>query len=199
MISQLVGKVAQVTGTWVVMNVNGFGMKVFCTPNTAAKLKAGQEATLHTALVLRQDSVTLFGFAEASERDCYEIVQTATGIGPKTALAVLSVFSPDELRTAISAADVKTITKVPGIGTKVAQRLIIELKDKLGTTSSAGMPITAGMSIWQEQVQAGLEGLGYSSRDAEAAVENVRELAAADPEPEIAELLRAALRSLAKK
>jgi Holliday junction DNA helicase RuvA len=152
---------------------------------------------LHTSLVLRQDAVTLYGFATGDERDCFELVQSASGIGPKTALAVVSVLGPEELRAAVSKADLKAITQVPGIGNKGAQRLVIELKDKIGAIPG-GASLNLVEAAWQQQVKDGLEGLGYSSRDADAALDKVRVLADADPAPSIAVLMRAALRSLAK-
>ncbi|MDR1432699.1 MAG: Holliday junction branch migration protein RuvA [Propionibacteriaceae bacterium] len=198
MIVQLSGKIVQISGTWVAIDVNGFGVKAFCTPATAAKLRLGQSATLHTSLVLRQDAVSLYGFADADERDCFELVQSASGIGPKMALAAVSVLSPSELRAAIAQADLKTITKVPGIGNKVAQRLVIELKDKIGAQPGLDTPLNLIQTAWQQQVKAGLEGLGYSSRDADTALDKIADFAASDPQPEMAALLRAALRSLAK-
>ncbi|MDR1238213.1 MAG: Holliday junction branch migration protein RuvA [Propionibacteriaceae bacterium] len=198
MIAQLSGKIVHISGSWVAIDVNGFGMKAFCTPTTAAGLRLGQQATLHTSMIVRQDAVTLYGFADADERDCFELVQSASGIGPKMALATVAVLSPAELRAAVAQADLKTITKVPGIGNKVAQRLVIELKDKIGVTASQGTPLTLVQAAWQQQVKAGLEGLGYSSKDADAALDRIADLAASDPPPQIAILLRAALRSLAK-
>jgi Holliday junction DNA helicase RuvA len=197
-IAQLTGLVAQLGGTWAVVDVNGVGMKVLCTPATAAGLRLGQSATLFTSLIVREDSLTLYGFTAGDERDCFELVQGASGIGPKTALAVVSVLSPDELRQAVAQADLRALTKVPGIGNKGAQRLVIELKDKVGHLAAAGARLNLAEAAWQQQVKDGLEGLGYSARDAEAALDRIKPLAEAEPVPQIAVLMRAALRSLAK-
>lgn len=200
MIAQLTGRVAAVGGTWLVLDLSGFGLKALCTPATASRATIGESLTLHTSLVVREDSLTLYGFAEAGERDCFELVQSASGIGPKIAQAVVSVFSPDEFRAAVSSANITALTRVPGIGAKGAQRLVLELKDKVallaGTSASEGAPMLAGG--WRDQVRAGLEGLGYSGRDAEAACERVSGMAEENPETSVAVLLRAALRTLAR-
>lgn len=195
MIAQLRGTVAGVGATWVVVEVGGFGMKALCTPGTAGAQRPGSETTLYTSLVVREDSLTLYGFAGADERDCFELVQTASGIGPKIALAVISTLGPDDLRAAIAGGNVAALTRVPGIGAKGAQRLILELKDKVGQLTLAGQqsPLASG---WREQVKAGLEGLGWSSRDAESACDRVAGLA--ETETSVAILMRAALQSLAK-
>lgn len=198
MIAQLTGTVAAAGATWVVVDVHGFGVKAWCTPATAAGVRVGQRTTLVTSLIVREDSLTLFGFADTDERDCFEMVQSVSGIGPKIAQAIVSVLPPDELRAAIAAGSVPALTKVPGIGAKGAQRLILELKDKvpaMAAASAASAPAAAG---WREQVKSGLEGLGWSSRDAERACESVAGLAEADPATPVATLMRAALRSLAK-
>lgn len=195
MIAQLRGMVAAVGPTWVVVDVGGFGLRALCTPATASSQRIGSETTLATSLVVREDSLTLYGFAGTDERDCFELVQTASGIGPKIALSVVSVLGPDELRTAVASGNVAALTRVPGIGAKGAQRLILELKDKIGQFAVASLTGT-GESGWREQVKSGLEGLGWSSRDAEAACEQVASLA--ETETSVAVLMRAALRTLAK-
>ena len=200
MIAQLTGTVAAVGGTWLVVDLSGFGLKALCTPATASRAAVGDSITLHTSLVVREDSLTLYGFAEPGERDCFELVQSASGIGPKIAQAVVSVFSPDEFRAAVSAGNIAALTRVPGIGAKGAQRLVLELKEKVallaGTTAPAGAAVADGG--WRDQVRDGLEGLGYSGRDAEAACERVAGLAEENPDTPVAVLLRAALRTLAK-
>jgi holliday junction DNA helicase RuvA len=199
-ISQLTGTIAGVGGTWLVVDLSGFGLKALCTPATAGGVKVGRTVTLHTSLVVREDSLTLYGFTETAERDCFELVQSATGIGPKIALAVVSVFSPQEFRSAVAANNIAALTRVPGIGPKGAQRLVLELKDKVAALVGT-QPLTAGSqqpTEWREQVRAGLEGLGYSTRDAETACDRVAEQAGDAPDTPVAVLLRAALRSLAK-
>lgn len=195
MIAQLHGTVAAVGATWVVVDVAGFGMRALCTPVTASAQRLGNETTLYTSLVVREDSLTLYGFAGADERDSFELVQTASGIGPKIALAVLATLGPDDLRTAIAGGNVAALTRVPGIGAKGAQRLILELKDKVGQLAVAGQQGTLASS-WRDQVKSGLEGLGWSTRDAESACDRVAGLA--ETETSVAVLMRAALQSLAK-
>ncbi len=200
MIAQLTGKVAAVGGTWLVVDLSGFGLKALCTPATAGGVKVGEQVTLHTSLVVREDSLTLYAFAEPGERDCFELVQSATGIGPKIAQAVVSVFSPEEFRAAVASANLTALTRVPGIGAKGAQRLVLELKDKVAVLAGPGGAVGTPQapSGWRDQVRAGLEGLGYSTRDAEAACDRVAGMAQENPDTPVAILLRAALRSLAK-
>ena len=201
MIAQLTGTVVAAGATWVVVDLNGFGLRAQCTPATASAVRLGQPTTLFTSLIVREDSLTLYGFADADERDCFELVQAASGIGPKIAQAVVSVLSPDALRAAIAAENIPALTKVPGIGVKGAQRLVIELRDKINTlaaVTAAGTPATASEAQWRDQVKGGLEGLGWSSRDAERACDGVEHLVESDPATPVAVLMRAALRSLAK-
>lgn len=195
MIAQLRGNVVAVGATWVVVEAGGFGLRALCTPATAGAQRLGRETTLYTSLVVREDSLTLYGFAGADERDCFELVQTASGIGPKIALAVISTLGPDDLRAAIAGGNVAALTRVPGIGAKGAQRLILELKDKVGQLAVAGQQGTLA-SGWRDQVKAGLEGLGWSSRDADSACDRVAALA--ETETSVAVLMRAALQTLAK-
>lgn len=199
MIAQLSGTVIAAGATYVVLDLNGFAVKALCTPATAAAVRLGQPATLATSLVVREDSLTLYGFADADERDCFELVQSASGIGPKIAQAVVSVLSPDALRAAIAAENIAALTKVPGIGVKGAQRLVIELKDKINTLAAvSGLPATTEAPAWRDQVKGGLEGLGWSARDADRACDNVAGMVDTDPATPVAVLMRAALRSLAK-
>lgn len=202
MIAQLTGSVLAIGGTWVVIDVGGVGLKAWCTPSAVASARLGQAVTLHTSLVVREDSLTLYGFADGQERDEFELVQSASGIGPKIAQAVVAVLPPDDLRVAISTENLVALMKVPGIGRKGAQKMVIELKEKvagLGTgTGSAQSAVASGEAVWREQVSSGLESLGWSSRDASAACERIEDLAAQDPRPGIGELMRAALRSLAR-
>lgn len=199
MIAHVRGRVAEVTVSGAVVEVGGVGLEVMCTPGTLAGLRTGSEATVPTSLVVREDSLTLFGFADADERDVFELVQTASGVGPKLAQAMLAVLNPDELRTAVAGDDTKTLTKVPGIGQKGAQRIVLELKDRIGTPMG-GTPTSTpagGVPAWREQVHQGLVGLGWPAKDADRAVEEVAPQAA-DGSPDVATLLRAALRTLSK-
>lgn len=199
MIAHLTGSVAAVGPTWVVLDLSGFGLKVLCTPGTASGVRLGQPAELHTSLVVREDSLTLYGFGSADERDCFELAQSASGIGPRIAQAMMSVLSPDEFRAAIAGEDQKALTRVPGIGPKGAQKMILELKDKVHALGAiAPLQPTAGpAALWRDQVSQGLQGLGWSAKDAEAACDRVADLA--ETETSVAVLMRAALQTLAKK
>ena len=200
MIAQLRGRVLAVGGTWLVVDLAGLGLRVLCAPATAGAARLGETVELHTSLVVREDSLTLYGFGSGDERDLFEMVQSASGIGPRIALAIVSVFDPAEFAAAVTSGNTAAITRVPGIGAKGAAKLVLELKDKVaifvGHTPGA-VPTGTVPSDWRDQVIGGLEGLGYSHRDAEAACDRVaaEEVGA---EESVARLLRAALRSLAK-
>ena len=204
MIAFVRGTVADVGLTSAVLEVGGVGLQLMCTPGTLATLRTGREALLPTSMVVREDSLTLFGFLDEDEKTVFELVQTASGVGPKLAQAVLAVLGPDELRTAIAAEDVKTLTRVPGVGQKGAQRMILELKDRIGAPVGRGRPAAAPaeQEAWRGQVQQGLVGLGWSVREADKAVEAVSSEAAAGGAdagvPDVAALLRAALRTLSR-
>lgn len=197
MIAFVRGQVAGVSLTSAVLEVGGVGLELMCTPGTIAGLRTGQSATLATSMVVREDSMTLYGFADEDEKSVFELVQTASGVGPKVAQAMVAVLSPDDVRRAISSDDVKTLTRVPGIGQKGAQRIILELKDRIGPpTGATTVPAPAGSEPWREQVHQGLVGLGWSAKDAEKAIDAVAPEAGAAPD--VATLLRAALRTLSK-
>jgi Holliday junction DNA helicase RuvA len=197
MIAFVRGRVAGLTLSSAVIEVGGVGLEVMCTPGTLAELRTGQEATLPTSMVVREDSLTLFGFADDDEKQTFELVQTASGVGPKLAQAMVACLSPDDLRRAVASDDVTTLTRVPGIGRKGAQRIILELKDRLGAPST-GVPAPSGPTgdPWRGQVHQGLVGLGWSTRDAEKAVDAVAP--EAGETPDVAALLRAALRTLSR-
>ena len=203
MIAFVRGTVAGVTLTSAVVEVGGVGLELNCTPNTLATLQVGSEATLPTSMVVREESLTLFGFLDDDEKSVFELLQTASGVGPKLAQAMLAVHSPDDLRRAVTTEDVKTLTTVPGIGQKGAQRIILELKDRIGppvgsaATRATGAPVST--AAWRDQVHAGLVGLGWSGKEADKAVHAVApEAEQAGGDPDVAALLRAALRTLSK-
>ena len=201
MIAFVRGRVATVSLTSVVLEVGGVGLELQCTPDTISTLRTGAEATLPTSMVVREDSLTLFGFADEDEKQMFELVQTASGVGPKLAQAMLACHSPETLRRAVSADDVKTLTAIPGIGQKGAQRIILELRDRIGapgTIASSPSRPRETAPAWQAQVQAGLVGLGWSAKEAELAVDAVAPDAEQMVEPDVATLLRAALRALSK-
>lgn len=193
MISMLRGQVVHTSIGSVVIDVGGVGLVVQCTPQTALSVKVDEVVRFHTTMVVREDSLTLFGFVDADEREVFEAVQTVTGVGPRTALALLGTLTPDQLRAAVQSEDLVALTKVPGIGRKGAQRLVLELKDRLGPPRG-DLRAVQSTADWQESVRAGLESLGWSAREAEAAVVEVTPMAGTDPD--IATLLRAALQSL---
>ncbi|WP_329458765.1 Holliday junction branch migration protein RuvA [Streptomyces sp. NBC_01497] len=205
MIAFLSGRVAAVAPSTAVIEVGGVGMAVQCAPATLAGLRLGEQARLATSLVVREDSLTLYGFADDDERQVFELLQSASGVGPRLAQAMLAVHSPDALRIAVATGDEKALTAVPGIGKKGAQKLLLELKDRLGPplgTGAAARPgaLAAGPAPWSEQLLAALVGLGYQSREAEEAVVQVTPQAEAalaqGTAPPVPQLLRAALQSL---
>jgi holliday junction DNA helicase RuvA len=203
LIAHLNGTVAGVSPDGAVIDVGGVGLRVQCTPDTLAALKPGEPAQVATSLVVREDSLTLFGFGSEDERNIFELVQTASGVGPRLALAMLAVHSPDALRRAVSAEDLGALTMVPGIGKKGAQRIVLELKDRLGApgdfVGNGPAPVRKAEPSWRDQVQSGLMNLGWSARDAEQAVAAVEAESDGEGVPEVTTALRAALRKLSKQ
>ena len=205
MIAFVRGRVAGISLTSAVLEVGGVGLELQCTPDTIAGLRHGAEVSLPTSMVVREDSLTLFGFADDDEKQMFELVQTASGVGPKLAQAMLAVLRPETLRRAVAGDDVKTLTTVPGIGQKGAQRIILELRDRIGTPGSYAEPGTTSARAgapagtdWQAQVQTGLVGLGWSAKEADRAITAVAPEADQMSTPDVARLLRLALRTLSK-
>jgi Holliday junction DNA helicase RuvA len=198
MIASVRGRVAAVSPDGAVIEVGGVGLTVHCAPGTLAGLRQGAEARLATSLVVREDSLTLYGFADDEEKQLFELLQTASGVGPRLAQAVLAVHSPETVRRAIATGDTATLTRVPGIGKKGAERLVLELRDRIGpvavgTDESAGLLVGA----WQEQVRQGLIGLGWSAAQADQAVVAVAETVDGTTPP-VPVLLKQAIRLLGK-
>ncbi|MFE2420238.1 Holliday junction branch migration protein RuvA [Streptomyces hokutonensis] len=198
MIAFVSGTVAALAPDAAVVEVGGVGMAIQCTPNTLSTLRLGKPAKLATSLVVREDSLTLYGFVDDDERQIFELLQTATGVGPRLAQAMLAVHTPDALRRAVAAGDEKALMAVPGIGKKGAQKLLLEFKDRLGapvgTAPAIGAPVTSG---WRDQLHAALIGLGYATREADEAVAAVAPQAeAAEGAPQVGQLLKAALQTL---
>ncbi|MGX9887725.1 Holliday junction branch migration protein RuvA [Streptomyces sp. NPDC002276] len=198
MIAFVSGTVAALAPDAAVVEVGGVGMAIQCTPNTLSTLRLGKPAKLATSLVVREDSLTLYGFVDDDERQIFELLQTATGVGPRLAQAMLAVHTPDALRRAVAADDEKALMAVPGIGKKGAQKLLLEFKDRLGApvgnTPAIGAPVTSG---WRDQLHAALIGLGYATREADEAVAAVAPQAeAAEGAPQVGQLLKAALQTL---
>jgi Holliday junction DNA helicase RuvA len=209
-IAHLDGTVAAVAPDGAVIDVGGVGLLVQCTPGTLARLRPGERARVATSLVVREDALTLYGFASDDERGTFELVQTASGVGPRLAMAMLAVFTPDGLRRAVAAEDLAALMTVPGIGRKGAQRIVLELAGRLGAPGDGaqpggGAPAVARLAPWRDQVRAGLVNLGWQARDADQAITMVEPdlLAAAEQgdgtgEIDVAAALRAALRVLGR-
>lgn len=196
MIAHVRGEVAALALDSAVIDVGGIGHHVYCTPGTIATLRLGQTAQLATSLVVREDSLTLYGFADTDERDMFVLVQTASGVGPKVAQAMLAVLPPDRLRRAIAEADHAALTSVPGIGRKGAERIVVELKDRVGPAPAVHGSADSGSASWRPQVREALQGLGWSERDAEKALDAVA--GSVGDDPDVGQVLRLALRSLSK-
>ena len=211
MIASVNGRVAAVGPDGAVVEVGGIGLAVQCTPGTIARLQVGGNARLSTSLIVREDSLTLYGFADDDERQLFELLQTANGVGPRLAQAVLAIHPPREVRRAVSMADVKALMQVPGIGKKGAERLILELRDRLGSTTSdtsldapavPGLPSVTPVAPWRDQLTSALVGLGWSTREADGALTQLAPVAdeqiAATGSIEVAVLLRQALQLLGR-
>ncbi len=198
MISSVRGVVLSAGLDTAVIDVGGVGLLLHTTAGTAATLRRGAEAQLATTLVVREESLTLYGFADEDERAVFNLVQTVSGVGPRLALAMLTIHTPDGLRRAVSGGDLAALTKVPGIGKKGAERIVLELRDTIGmpsgaATSAQRQPAT---ELWATQVHEALVGLGWSSRQADETVEAIRPEAADGAD--VSALLRAALRELGR-
>lgn len=195
MISFLRGTVAHVGLSSAVVDLNGFGVTFFATPQTLSGFRHGQTVTVFTSMIVREDSMTLYGFADADQRDVFDTLISVSGIGPRLGLAVLAVHTPEAIRVAASSGDDKAFSKVPGIGPKGARRIVLELADKLVPTGEAVAAATD--EGWKPQVIAAMTGLGWSEKDAGASIDKA--LAAA---PDVAaggnvgEILRTTLRWL---
>ncbi len=193
MIACLRGRLADVLPDGAVIDVGGVGYRVFLTPKALASLPRGQEVLVHTVTYVREDTLALYGFLSADERHAFELLLSATGVGPKLALALLSVHSPDALRRAVSADDADALTLVPGIGRKGAARLVLELKGKLGD-GAPELPADPAARPAYAEVREALAALGYAPTEIRTALEGLPDDAGALPTQE---LLRLALRGLA--
>jgi holliday junction DNA helicase RuvA len=211
LIASVNGRVAAVSPDGAVVEVGGIGLAVQCTPGTIARLQVGEQARLATSLIVREDSLTLYGFADDDERQLFELLQTANGVGPRLAQAVLAIHPPREVRRAVSMGDLKALMQVPGIGKKGAERLVLELRDRLGSTSSdtqldTALPAGAGpitpVAPWRDQLSAALVGLGWNLREADSAVSALAPVAdeqlTSNGRIDVAVLLRQALQMLGR-
>ena len=194
MIARIRGTVVSVQPLSAVVEVGGVGLLVHGTTRALASMRLGEPVTLATSLQVREDSLTLFGFADDPERDTFELLQSVSGIGPRIALAALGTLGADGVARAVASSDIDALMRVPGIGRKGAQRLVLELAGKLADVSEYGgaTPPTG----WRANLVDALCSLGWTLRDAELAADVVTPLAETDPPPALPALLKAALRSL---
>lgn len=198
MIATLTGRVVALEVDTVVLEVAQVGFAAQITPATRALLGQGQTVTLHTSMVVREDSLTLFGFLSAEERVLFELLQTASGVGPRLAQAMLAALDPETIRRAVAEEDLRTLESVSGIGRKGAQRIVLELKDKIGAPVFASTAAQSGAHPWREQVHAALVGLGFSAKEASDALDfAAKQLTEAegDSRVDVPTVLRMALRS----
>ena len=171
MIAQVTGNVVATNLDSLVVSVGGVGLAIMCSPHTISTAAIGEPIALHTSLIVREDSLTLFGFADAESKDLFELIQSVSGFGPRLAFTILSSMSANDLRSAIASEDIVRLTKTPGVGTKGASRLVLELKDRIGFANTGQTP--QANQDWQVQVQQALVGLGWSVKDAAQAVAEV--------------------------
>ncbi|EKF23990.1 holliday junction DNA helicase RuvA [Mycolicibacterium hassiacum DSM 44199] len=195
MIASIRGEVIDIALDHAVIEAAGVGYKVMATPSTLATLRRGTEARLITAMIVREDSMTLYGFADAEARDLFLTLIGVSGVGPKIALATLAVYDAPTLRQVLGDGDVKALTRVPGIGKRGAERMVLELRDKVGVTAPSGAAAVNGHAVRGPVVEA-LVGLGFAVKQAEEATDKVL---ADDPQATQSSALRAALSLLGKK
>ena len=198
MIASLNGTVLHATSHSLVLDVNGVGYLIHVTPNVASGAHIGSALLLHTSLTVREDALTLFGFETLAARDFFELLQSVSGIGPKVALSALSLYRPTELADAITREDSAAIEKVPGLGKKGAQRLILELKEKaaiLGLSQSSDGAKPSPRSPWKEQLLSALVGLGFTAKDAQSRIDSVALEVSESGLTDISQLLKLALAS----
>ena len=200
MIASVHGRVAAVGPDGAVVEVGGVGLAVSCSPGTLARLRVGEAARLSTSLVVREDSLTLYGFADDDERGLFELLQTANGVGPKLAQTILGVYPPREVRRAIATGDYPALTKVPGIGRKGAEKIVVELRDRVGAIdggdSTGGLAGVTAIAPWKDQVLHALAGLGFTGKEAAEAIDAVAE--ESTDNPEVAVILRRAIQLLGR-
>lgn len=194
MIASVSGTVAALTATGVVVTVGGVGLSVQTTPPTRALLRLGDDVTLATTLVVREDSLTLYGFDDSASRDLFELLQTSSGVGPRLAQAVLTVHTPDTVVRALQTEDLTTLVQVPGIGRKGAQRMVLELKDKVGLGGTSAPATT--QAGWRDALIGALAGLGYGQPEAESTVAQLGQEHPDATDADVPALLRQALAAL---
>ncbi|GAB92799.1 Holliday junction branch migration protein RuvA [Gordonia rhizosphera] len=197
MIASVRGPVVDIALDHVIIDCAGLGYRVLVTPATVSSLRRGEEATLLTSMIVREDSMTLYGFTEPDARSLFTLLQTVTGVGPRLAMAILAVLEPAALRRALAESDVKALTTVPGVGKRVGERLVVELRDKVEVPAAPGGDAVAviGGSAVRDQVADALVGLGFTAGPADKAVAAV--LADA-PDADASTVLRKSLALLGK-
>jgi Holliday junction DNA helicase RuvA len=196
MIASVRGEVLDVALDHVVIEAAGVGYKVMATPSTLSTLRRGSEARLITAMIVREDSMTLYGFADVEARDLFSTLLGVSGVGPKIGLATLAVYDAQTLRQALAAGDVTALTRVPGIGKRGAERMVLELRDKIGAVPSAGGLVGGSGHAIRGPVVEALVGLGFAAKQAEEATDKVL---AEEPDATTSSALRAALSMLGRK
>jgi Holliday junction DNA helicase RuvA len=196
MIASVRGEVLDIALDHVVIEAAGVGYKVMTTPATLATLRRGSEARLIIAMIVREDSMTLYGFVDGESRDLFSTLLGVSGVGPKIGLATLAVYDAQALRQALADGDVTALTRVPGIGRRGAERMVLELRDKIGAVSPGGGLIGVGGHAVRTPVVEALVGLGFAAKQAEEATDKVL---AAEPDATTQSALRAALSILGKK
>lgn len=196
MIASVSGVVKATTLNSAVIEVGGVGIQVALPARFAASLIIGTHAEIFTTLVVREDSLTLFGFDGANSRDFFDLLQTVSGIGPKVAQSALSIYEPEELASAIASENSAALERIPGLGKKGAQRTVLELKDKVNDLARNQTPGSNAHSHWRTQLQSALIGLGFTARDAESTIDVVAsDLGAKVDQTDISQLLKLALQT----
>lgn len=202
MIASVRGTVAAVAPDGVVIEVGGVGLAFSCSPGTLARLRVGETARLATSLVVREDSLTLYGFADDDERALFELLQTANGVGPKLAQTMLAVYPPRELRRAVATSDLAALTRVPGIGRKGAERIALDLRDRIGSIDGPDGPMDmdglTAVAPWRDQLAHALAGLGFSGKEALDAIDAVAADHPVDEAPDIPTMLRRSIQLLGR-
>ncbi|MFC9436629.1 Holliday junction branch migration protein RuvA [Nocardia sp. NPDC057030] len=199
MIASVRGEVLEIALDHTVIEAAGIGYRLNVTPATLSTLTRGEETRLYTAMIVREDSMTLFGFADTEARDLFGLLQTVSGVGPRLAMAVLAVLEPEALRKALAESNVAALTRVPGIGKRGAERMVVELRDKVNLvpvqSGPPGSTPTPVITPVREQVVEALTGLGFPVKQAEQAIDSVL---AEQPAADTSVGLRAALNLLGR-
>ncbi|MCC8928277.1 MAG: Holliday junction branch migration protein RuvA [Rhodococcus sp. (in: high G+C Gram-positive bacteria)] len=200
MIASIRGEVLEIALDHAVLEASGVGYRVNATPSTLGTLSRGAESRLLTTMIVREDSMTLYGFEDSESRDLFSLLLTVSGVGPRIAMATLAVLDPVSLRTALADGNITALTRVPGIGKRGAERMVVELRDKVdaivGGASGAAIPSGSGAgNTIRDQIVEALTGLGFASKQAEDATDSVL---AAQPDASTSAALRSALAYLGK-